>query len=233
MKSYFGVCAALLLVLTACSRDRKTATTANRASAGHDVASTPTPLVQPTREEARAALSRVFGDAVALADDSHSPALGIDLNGDDSQDLAVMVTVGKRAAEATNSELANWSVQDVRAAEVPPAGARVYTLSKNTAAPRLHAQEHVLAVVHGYGEAGWRDPQARQAYILVNAAGHQLQASRISELEMQGAKLPRVSASPTLAAREELEGRQVAIYWTGAQYAAARLPERIAGLRRP
>src|SRR3954464_346503 len=115
MKSYFAVCAALLLLLTACSRERKTATTANGSSAGQSTSKTrQKPPEQPTKEEAVAVLTRVFGTAVALADDSHPTALSIDFNGDDSQDLAVMVIVRKSAAEDSNSELSNWSVQDVR-----------------------------------------------------------------------------------------------------------------------
>ena len=98
-----------------------------------------------------------------------------------------------------NDALRNWSVQDVMEHAGP---ARVRSV-------HIEEGERLLAIVHGHGPAGFRDPEARQAYLLKNAAGRKLSVAR----------------NPTLRGdllSAEVDGIERVIYWTGARYAGRR-----------
>jgi len=173
----------------------------------------------PTNAEITQAVARIFGNVVSVPQ-RRTDFLSADLNGDGSDDLAVVVDLHPQGKRSAADQFANWSLQDVRSVELPPAHTAVYTYSPNAPRPEIRARQ-VLAVVHGYGPKGWRDAEAKQAYLLVHAAGDHLSVARISELERQGTPIPRMSANPSWAIVESIGNREVTIYWTGAQYAAA------------
>jgi len=179
----------------------------------------PKQLPAPALDDVHSAVTRVFGDTVAVQGDF----LSVDLNGDSSDDLIVAVRVRNGKLSQVTGDLANWSIQDVRDVELPPAHASTFKLQKNRAQPHVTYREPLLAVIHGYGSLGWRDPEARQAYLLVHASGKLVSVAVIRALEQNGAALTRLSANPTLALVEQQNDQPVAIYWTGAQYAAAEL----------
>jgi hypothetical protein len=115
------------------------------------------PDFSPARSaEARAAVSRAFGNAVAVVQDE--AAVG-DFNGDGSPDLALAVRAGAGQAAAVADPLANWTVQDCVS---PPAR---HPVAHPAPAPIVD-REPLLAVLHGNGSRGWRDPEARQAYVV-------------------------------------------------------------------
>jgi hypothetical protein len=148
------------------------------------------PAAKPARgDEAGAALERVFGGA--LVGQLASAAIG-DFNGDGSPDLAVSATPTARGIGALGDSLASWMLLDLDA-------------------PRLHARTPVpvaagdalIAIIHGSGPAGWRSPEARQAYVL-----------------KRGPAAPQVRAlgdSQVLAGSRD--GRRGFVRWTGARYA--------------
>jgi hypothetical protein len=114
----------------------------------------------PRAGEALAALNRAFGNTVEMERDAATVG---DFNGDGSPDLAVDVRAAEAHASEINDPLANWTVQDcesstdTRVAKAPPSP------------PRVRSRELLLAVVHGFGRRGWRDPAARQAYLVKGA----------------------------------------------------------------
>jgi hypothetical protein len=170
----------------------------------------------PTRAEVVEAVRRVFGEVVFVP--QHTEFVAADFDGDHSEDLAAVVEVNPAAREQAEAEFANWTVQDVREPELPPSGVSTYTYVATKR--RLHIRgSHLLTVIHGYGVDGWRDPEARQAYLLTHAVGEQLGVAAMADIERQGVALPRMSANPTRTITEVINHRHVAIYWTGAQYA--------------
>ena len=120
----------------------------------------------------------------------------------------------ERAAEI-NDPLANWTVQDCDLSPATPQ-------AKAPAPPRVRSHELLLAVVHGYGRRGWRDPGARQAYLVKGALeGPWVGRSRDRH---PGLDAPERQLGDILAG----SGSTGTIaYWTGASYvcrtAAARL----------
>ena len=85
------------------------------------------------------------------------------------------------------------------------------------AQPRITEQEVMLAVIHGYGPSGWRDPQATQTYLLKNAVGPDLKAYTKSDfLNANAGKNVPGLAGDLLA--ETLRNAAGYLYFTGAQY---------------
>lgn len=171
---------------------------------------TPRPdLRPPTRREVGGAMSRVFGSLPAEAYDGGHALTG-DFNGDGSLDLAVPATVVAALRPDAKTGLANWIIQDPTV--VPPRGA-----PSSPVPVALAVGRPVLAVIHGHGPAGWRSPDARQAYVLTRERAEPLHV------------VPRARAAATTdPARRpvRVEGDLLAasddrrfLYWTGAGYA--------------
>jgi len=178
-----------------------------------------TPPPPPRPAEARDALARVFGGTVSSA--PADPAfLAADFNGDGSQDIAVVVTPAGNRLREINDNLANWIVEDVRTS--PPTD-----LESRGEPARVEAGDALLAVLHGHGPAGWRSPDARQAYLLRNAVGVGMARLRMDEAPAGGGRTPKLLGD-VLA--EKLDGRPGFVYWTGARYAYWRLPARASRL---
>ena len=76
----------------------------------------------------------------------------------------------------------------------------------------------LLAVVHGPGASGWRDPQARQAYLLtVSLEGRitvRKQEALLARATRSERRLPRLRGDLLY----EDAGRRY-LYWTGSRYA--------------
>lgn len=164
----------------------------------------PLPTVPaPKASDARACLARIFASTV-VADPSHGRwYLDGDFNGDGSADLAVAARPIAARLAALNDPLANWIVEDPR-----------HPRSPKTA---LVASDALIAIVHGYGPNGWRDPDARQTYVLKNAAGTWMQAVTTSEAVAPVPGHERVGH----VIRETLDGSSGMLYWNGARYAWA------------
>lgn len=172
----------------------------------------PTPfptLPAPQATEARACLARIFA-RVVVADSSRGRwYLDGDFNGDGSVDLAVAARPIAARLVALNDPLANWIVEDPR-----------HPRSPKTA---LAASDALIAIVHGHGPNGWRDPDARQTYVLKNAAGKGMQAVTTSDAVAPVPGHERVGH----VIRETLDGSSGMLYWNGARYAWAATGEGI------
>jgi hypothetical protein len=182
----------------------------------------PTPLPTEQREQAStaadasevtAALHRVFGSTVLPVQQNRWYAIG-DFNGDGSTDVVALVRPSARQLPELNSQFANWTIQDAAHAFFPPANQRVITMPPKPPAQRVKANELLLAVIHGEGAKGWRDPQARQAYLVRNANAGPMQVVPAAGHTL-GASVSLRNASVIY----EMRSPPGFLFWTGSQYA--------------
>ena len=149
------------------------------------------------------ALGRVFRGAAALSG-SAVPVSG-DFNGDGIPDLALVVRPEPDALEAFNSPVPSWILEDPWARGTPFHPSRV------------EQGAILLAVIHGFGDRGWRDPEARQTYLLKGIAPRGLRARPLRPSDIVG---PRSRADTNGDALEvETPRERGIVYWDGASYA--------------
>jgi hypothetical protein len=188
--------------------------------AKHEIATTPTPQASPadqsttkvaqkpapTLAEVNQAVTRVFKNAVTI-DSRHEPNFFTgDFNGDDSQDIAVILKPEKEKLAEMNQEFPPWILRDP------------LSVANRPAPPlRIADNDVLLAIIHGYGPNGWRDDQATQTYLMKNAVGLEVKAYPKNEFASanQGKKLPRLGGD---LIGENLSGKSVYLYFSGAQY---------------
>lgn len=165
----------------------------------------------------QAAITRVFDGTVSL--DQNRFLVG-DLDKDGSQDLVAVVRPIKEKLSAVNDELARWKLEDPRKIIVVKS---IKDLKQNLQSPHtpvLATQDDLLlAVVHGDGPYGWRNPEATNAYLLKNAAGSNM---TLEPLKRALAAIKGQGELFTLrgdVVRQTLGGETGFIFWTGADYA--------------
>ncbi len=137
----------------------------------------------PEIKQVNEAVKRVFKDAAVVAINEKSAFVAGDFNGDQSEDLAVVLKPVPEKIAALNEEYPAWLLRDLVG-------------HQEGSSPRLKvgADDVLLAIIHGYGAEGWRDPQATQTYLLKNAAGSAMEARAANTFisENKGKKLPTV-----------------------------------------
>jgi len=159
----------------------------------------------PRAGEAVTVLYRAFGRAVEM--EGEGAAVG-DFNGDGSPDLAAGVRASEAHAAEINDPLANWTVQDCASSANPP-------VAKTPPSPTaVRNREPLLAVVHGFGRRGWRDPEARQAYLMKGAPEGPWRGR--SRDDYPGLAAPEARALGDVLAGPSSPGGIA--YWTGARY---------------
>lgn len=134
----------------------------------------------PRLPEVQDAIKRVFKDAAVL-DQEHNPNfLAGDFNGDQSQDLAVILKPVPEKVSEMNQEYPPWLLRDPRS-------------NGTTRQLRIAKDDVLLAVIHGYGANDWRDPEATQTFLLKNVVGSDLRVQTMKEFvnANSGRKLPR------------------------------------------
>jgi len=185
-----------------------------RASAGKSQPS-PSPVnsLPANSVEMTAALHRIFGDTVSPTSEQQSFTTG-DFNGDGSPDLAAIVRPAESKLKTLNDPLANWTIQDATEAFFPPPNQRVVILPPKPKPQSAHADEVLLAVIHGYGQNGWRNLAARQAYLVRHAGTGPIEARRPPD---------HVEGAPASISQSEIifepAKRPGFLFWTGSQYA--------------
>jgi len=179
------------VVTSACHSSRVEPRSASAASMPGAPVYQPGP--QPTEAELREAIKRNYEDAVTIDDNRF---LTGDFNGDNSEDIAVVVRPAKGKLSELNSEYVNWISEDLHRA-------KTVSIGRN---------DVLLAVIHGHEREGWRNTMARQTYLLKNAVSNEFVKQAGRELNKENKALPRFRGDVI---------RQTAgvIFWTGAKYA--------------
>lgn len=175
-------------------------------------------LPPPEAPEVEGTVARVFKSAVVVETGPDTYFAAGDFNGDNSQDLAVVVRPAPGRLAEINDEFANWILR----APVTPA-------RKDSSYPAAHAEaatrrvvanegDILLAVIHGFGPEGWRDAQATQTYVLKDAAGVKMraQAQKLVLRADEEGKLPRLQGD---VIAQTIGGQTGFLYYDGAKYA--------------
>lgn len=175
----------------------------------------------PQLDEVQAAVTRVYQQALTLETGREPYALAGDFNGDESPDLAVIVRPALGKLMEINHELANWMLGDPRKTIVPDTSVRVHHLPPPSAMEQVTIEECdlLLAIIHGYGLSGWRNPGARQSYLLKNAAGDGMRRLPLAEALNSFKGFPRAPQLKGDVIRLKLSGESGLLYYTGAKYA--------------
>lgn len=194
----------LACLLCSCAKHEATKAPPPQPSpAEQNVAKVVTPP-SPALAEVTEAVKRVFKDA-AIIDSRRQPNFFAgDFNGDASQDIAVFVQPASGKLAEINQELPPWILKDpfaVAGRAAPPS--------------RVEANEPLLAIIHGYGEKGWRDAQATQTYLLKNAAALDVKNPKANVASTGNEKKPRLVGDFIGAS---LRGKPGYVYFNGAQY---------------
>src|ERR1041384_752448 len=152
--------------------------------------------------DVRNAITRLYKNAVLI--DSSRYCIG-DFNGDGIQDIAVVVRPADGSLDELNSEVANWILEDPQKIVLPDL-------------TRVQQSDTLLAVLHGFGPAGWRDPQARQTYLLRNVGGANMRTQQLADAlkTVRGRSLMRLRGG---VINESIAGETGFLYYTGAKYA--------------
>ena len=208
----FRICLVLLMsalsFLSGCSNAEKPKAEAPPPSllAQADQQQQMSQLPPPELSSVQEAVKRVFKDS-ALIDTSRKPTfIAGDFNGDLSQDIAIVLKPSSGKLSEMNEEFPNWMLRDPFAPGEP-----------RTSQLRVAENEVLLAVIHGYGPNGWRDPQATQTYLLKNAVGSGMEARQAEDVAVanQGKKLPRLHGDVIGAVLKATPGY---LYYAGATY---------------
>src|SRR5262249_18249265 len=177
------------------------------------------PYLPPRPAEVQDANTRVYQNVVSVESGRNPSFIVGDFNADGSQDLAVVVKPAEGMLPKINSEVANWILEDPQKVVLPDPNRSVQRLPPKPEPVRVEKDDVLLAVIHGYGPTGWHNPDAKQTYLIKNAAGGNMSSQPIKELlsPAEGkAKLPRLNGD---VIRETLAGEPGFLYWTGAKYA--------------
>jgi hypothetical protein len=174
----------------------------------------------PAPQEARAVVERVYKGAVVFDGSATDAAAVGDFNGDGSEDIVVRARPAPGRLSEVNDEVANWIVSDPRT--VTPPDPREFNPHQGVqklaphGRPHVEASDALLVVLHGYREAGWRNPEARQTFLLKGVAGEGLRPERRAEAQAAASdRRPRLFGD---VLHEKLAGADGFLYWTGAGY---------------
>ena len=185
-------------------------------------AASPSPAPPPKLDEIRTAMARVFAATITL-ETSNTPTYVVgDFNGDGSPDLAVITKATAASLKEINDELANWVLEDPRSVPIPGTSAANRMLPPKPV--RAENGDTLLAIIHGVGAKGWRNPEAKQTFLLKNGAGLNMTLLTAKDLLASNspAKLPPLRGD-TIS--QTLNGRSGILFWTGAKYAWYPSPE--------
>jgi hypothetical protein len=163
-------------------------------------------LPPPELAQAQQAVDRVFKSG-AVIDVSQQPSfVAGDFNGDLSQDLVVIVKPASGKLEVINEDFPAWILRDIS-----------QTTEQGGPPARVVENEVLLAIIHGYGSDGWRDPQATQSYLLKNAAGTGLGVQTGKEFIAvnTGKPLPRLHGD---LIKQTIRGTTGFLYYAGPTY---------------
>jgi hypothetical protein len=179
-----------------------------------DLASLPPPVLSEIED----AVKRVFDNSAVFPDKDNPTFLISDFNGDVSPDLAVILKPVEGELAQMNREFPKWILKDPLTALVPTP--IVVSNSGLGAGQRIRVErgDVLLAVIHGHGPKGWRDPEATQTYLLKNVVGNGMNAQSQKEVRKanKGQDIPQLTGD---VIAQTLGGQPGFLYYTGAAYA--------------
>ena len=224
--SFFLLVAIICASIPACSRSKQQEQPQLQFEKQPQIsalAPTPAPgppeLRPPQPTEAQETIKRVYGDTVFVESSRPKYFIAGDFNGDNSIDLGVVVRPARGQVAKLNSEVANWIRCDPQKIKPPvpqPHGRIRLQMVEPTV---IDESDILLAVVHGYGPQGWRNPQARQSYLLKNAVGEGIKLTPFNEAIKIVGKYkdpPRLRGD---VVSQNMDHKQGLLYYTGAKYA--------------
>ena len=199
---------ALGSIMFGCSSEKKPLAEAAPPSAvaPSDQAPQMAKLPPPEMNKVEEAVKRVFKDAVVI-DNSHPPAFIVaDFNGDFYEDLAVVLKPAPDRLAELNEEFPAWILRDPFS-RPESRGPRL----------RIAEDEGLLAIIHGYGEQGWRNPEATQTFLLKNAVASGMEVHRLKEFTAanQGKLQPSLRGD---VIGETVDTKPGYLYYAGASY---------------
>ncbi len=164
---------------------------------------TPSVALAPNAAEVQNKIKTVFKDAAVLHPNHNPNFFAGDFNGDASQDLVVILKPVK--LEEMNRQFTPWLVRDPRA--------NVSTRVR----PPIQKDDTLLAVIHGFGNNDWRDPEATQTFVLKNVVGNDMKVQTGKEFveANTGRKLPRPQGD---LIGETIDGTQGYLYYATSNY---------------
>jgi hypothetical protein len=217
------------VVLAACTKQTQikvdNASTASTKEANTTVASNAQPeaetkrdKVAPTLAEAQDALKRVYQQTVIL-NKNHPDAFVVgDFNGDGSEDIAIVVTPARGSLAEINSEFANWIIVDPKKVVLPDPKKVIQPHPSGPGPVKIGQQDALLAIIHGYKQDGWRNPEAKQSYLLKDAAGEEMRVVPLRNFP--SALMVRENGAKSRAdiIIEKLAGVAGFLYWIDGKY---------------
>lgn len=227
--SFFLLISIICVAISACSRSKQQQPQMRIEPQPQMLALSPTPapgppeLRPPQPAEAQEAIRRVYDQTVFVESSLPKYFIAGDLNGDGSIDLGVVVRPAPRQLANLNHELANWIRCEPQKIK-PPVPSRHGRILLQMVEPTV-IEEHdlLLAVIHGYGPQGWRNPQARQSYLLKNAVGDGIKLTPFNEAVKMVGKYKNPPRLRGDVVSQTLANGQGLLYYTGAKYAWHRL----------
>ena len=180
----------------------------------------------PKLEHVQETVNRIFKDSVTI-DSSHAPSFFVaDFNGDRSQDLAVILRPVPAKLSYLNQEFPSWIAREPLKEVLLPkskamarsAIARGYENPAAGQTVRFGAGDVLIAIVHGYGEKGWRDPEATQTHVLREVVGENI---RVLPLASAAKTYKGVKPLPDIYGdliQETLIGQEGFLHFAGGMY---------------
>lgn len=173
-----------------------------------------------TLAEAQAAVSRIYRTALSVnTNHSGSPFLVGDFNNDGSQDIAVIVKPAKGTLQTLNDPYSPWIVEDLSKIDLSVDRNGVRVLPPKPGPVKIEENDELLAIVHGYQQSGWRNPQAQQTYLLRHAVGDSLEMQPLKNVVTDATKQSSHSRVGGDVIKQKVAGQEGFVYWTGAKYA--------------
>ena len=183
------------------------------------------PKLAPTKlEEVQEAVNRVFKTAVVIDRDRNPGFLVGDFNGDQSQDLAVILKPADGKLSELNQEFPNWIAREP-VKDILLSKSKVLTVAaRNSSNPaagqtiRFEAKDLLLAIIHGNGPKGWRDPEATQTHLLRDVIGNDM---TVMPFKVAAKTYGGIRPFPTIYGdliQQKLIGQQGFLHFTGGVY---------------
>jgi PBP1b-binding outer membrane lipoprotein LpoB len=194
-------------------------TTAQPLADLNQIKHAPTEPAQITKTEIGAVIARIFEDAVSVDSEASSSIIVGDFNCDGSEDIAIVVKPADGRLSDINSEVANWTVLSPKKVSAPAMTPIVRQTSRGRMPERVEKDERLVAVIHGSGAKGWRDPAAKQTYLLRDVAGDQMKQISMKEFIKNVRDKDAIVKRSGDVISDTKDKETGFIFWNGSKYA--------------